>query len=141
MFQHKPNDIIIVELIMDKVKPLAEKTFLLYASKHYNNPQCESIDEFYEDLNRIKYVKRLLRKFVKSGVLRERLILNHLIILQNVFGASCSSRMLFFKIDKELFPQLKTFLVYLNYLPETIPEVKVDEIPLDATIITQLRKI
>ena len=99
---------------MDKVKPLAEKTFLLYASKHYNNPQCESIDEFYEDLNRIKYVKRLLRKFVKSGVLRERLILNHLIILQNVFGASCSSRMLFFKIDKELFPQLKTFLVYLK---------------------------
>ena len=120
---------------------LTNKNFKLYAAQHYNNPECTDVEEFQQDLNRFKYLKRLLTRYELTGELQERLILNHLIILQNVFGASCSSRMLFFKIDKELFPQLKTFLVYLNYLPDTIPEVKVDEIPLDATIITQLRKI
>jgi hypothetical protein len=99
------------------------------------------MDEFYEDLNRIKYVKRLLRKYANTGMLRERLILNHLIILQNVFGPAVTSRILFFKIDKELFSELKTFLVYLNYLPEQLPELDLDEIPLDNRIVTELRKI
>ena len=73
------------------------------------------MDEFNEDLNRIKYIKRLLRKYIKTGILRERLILNHLIILQNVFGPTVTSRILFFKVDKELYSELKTFLIYLNY--------------------------
>ena len=129
-----------MELIMQS-KPLNDKNFLLFASKHYDNPQCESIDEFHEDLNRIKYIKRLLKKYKKVGVLRERLILNHIIILQNIFGPHCCCRILFFKIEKELHSELKTFLVYLNYLPSELPEVDVDGIPLDSKIITTLRKI
>ena len=93
---------------------LTNSNFLLYASKHYENPQCEGMHEFREDLNRIKYIKRLLRKYVKSGILRERLILNHIIILQNVFGPVVCSRILFFKINKELHSQLKTFLIFLS---------------------------
>tara|TARA_Y100000034_G_C6779341_1_gene348174 strand:- start:37 stop:336 length:300 start_codon:yes stop_codon:yes gene_type:complete len=99
------------------------------------------MEEFNEDLNRIKYIKRLLRKYKKTGVLRERLILNHLIILQNVFGPAATSRMLFFKINEELFSELKTFLIFLKYLPEEIPETNLDNIPLDSKIVTILRTI
>ena len=83
----------------------------------------------------------ILRKYKKTGILRERLILNHLIILQNVFGPLVTSRMLFFKIDEELFSELKTFLIYLSYLPERIPEVDLEKIPLDSKIVSTLRKI
>ena len=120
---------------------ITNNNFLLFATKHYDNPHCENMDEFYEDLNRIKYIKRLLRKYKKTGILRERLILNHLIILQNVFGPMVTSRMLFFKIDEELFSELKTFLIFLNYLPDRIPEVDLEKIPLDNKIISTLRKI
>lgn len=121
---------------------LNNNNFILYVSKYYDNPQCDSMDEFNEDLNRIKYIKRLLRKYIKTGILRERLILNHLIILQNVFGPLVTSRILFFKVDKELYSELKTFLIYLNYLPEdSISEVNLDEIPLDNKIVSILRKI
>lgn len=120
---------------------LNDDNFILYVSKHYENPECGTMDEFYEDLNRIKYVKRLLRKYANTGVLRERLILNHLIILQNVFGPVVTSRILFFKVDDELFSELKTFLIYLNYLPEQLPELDLEEIPLDSRIVTELRKI
>lgn len=129
-----------MELIME-FKSLNDKNFLLFASKHYENPQCESTDEFHEDLNRIKYVKRLLKKYKKTGVLRERLLLNHIIILQNIFGPVCCSRILFFKIETELHSELKTFLVFLNYLPDFLPDIDVDGIPLDNKIITSLRKI
>ena len=122
-------------------KSLNDKNFLLFATQYYDNPQCESMDEFHEDLNRIKYIKRLLKKYKKTGVLRERLLLNHIIILQNIFGPICCSRILFFKIETELHSELKTFLVFLNYLPNELPDVKVDEIPLDNKIITALRKI
>ena len=127
-------------LIME-FKSLNDKNFLLFATQHYDNPQCESMDEFNEDLNRIKYIKRLLKKYKKTGVLRERLLLNHIIILQNIFGPICCSRILFFKIETELHSELKTFLVFLNYLPDKLPDVKVDEIPLDNKIITALRNI
>ena len=120
---------------------LNNNNFILYVSKYYDNPQCDSMDEFNEDLNRIKYIKRLLRKYIKIGILRERLILNHLIILQNVFGPTVTSRILFFKVDEELYSELKTFLVYLKYLPESIPEVNLEEIPLDNKIVSILRKI
>ena len=120
---------------------LNNSNFILYVSKYYDNPQCDSMDEFNEDLNRIKYIKRLLRKYIKTGILRERLILNHLIILQNVFGPTVTSRILFFKVDTELFSELKTFLVYLNYLPDSIPEIDLEQVPLDNKIITSLRKI
>ena len=122
-------------------KSLNYKNFLLFATQYYDNPQCESMDEFHEDLNRIKYIKRLFKKYKKTGVLRERLLLNHIIILQNIFGPICCSRILFFKIETELHSELKTFLVFLNYLPEHLPDMDVDAIPLDNKIITTLRKI
>ena len=83
----------------------------------------------------------MLRKYKKTGILRERLILNHLIILQNVFGPLVTTRMLFFKIDEELFSELKTFLIFLNYLPDTVPNIDVEKIPLDNKIVTTLRMI
>jgi hypothetical protein len=109
--------------------------------KHYDNPQCKNIEEFHEDMNRIKYLKRLFRKYKTSGVLRERLILNHLIIFTNVFGIEASSRLLFSRIEEDLHTYLKTFLIFLNSLPENIPETDLVMIPLDRRIITKLREI
>jgi len=120
---------------------LTDVNFVMYAMKHYENPQFTGIDEFHEDLNRIKYIKRLLRKYHKTGELRERLILNHLIIMNNVFDCEPMCRMLFYKIDEELQPQLKTFLVYLNYLPERVTNVDLESIPLDPRVIETLRGI
>jgi hypothetical protein len=114
-----------------------EDNFPLYAAKNYNNPQCLDVEEFYDDLARFKYIKRLLRKYRTSGELQERLVLNHLIILYNVFGIEAANRMLFYKLEAELWPAIKTFLVFLNYLPE---HEKV-EIPLDPNITNILRKI
>lgn len=116
---------------------LTEDNFTIFAAKHYNNPQCLDISEFEDDLARFKYLKRLLRRYQQSGDLQERLILNHLIVISNVFGISASNRMLFFKIEEELWPVLKTFLVYLNYLPES----EKIEIPLDQNIVKVLRSI
>lgn len=108
--------------------------------KVYDNPQCKGIEEFHEDLDRVKYLKRLFKKYLNSGILRERLILNHLIILHNVLGP-ISTRLLFFKLEKEIHPSLKTFMIYLNYLPETLPEVDLVTIPVDQTIANTLREI
>lgn len=116
---------------------LTEENFELFAAKHYNNPQCVDIEEFHEDLARFKYLKRLLRKYIQSGELQERLVLNHLIIIYNVFGIEAANRMVFHRIEDELWPALKTFLIYLNYLPEN---EKV-EIPIDMKIANILRKI
>ena len=113
----------------------------MFAMKSYENPQCSGIDEFYEDLNRIKYLKRLLRKYKTHGILREQLILNHLIIFYNVFGINPATRLLFSRIETDLHPYLKTFIVYLHNLPETIPEVDLLMIPVDIRIANKLRKI
>ena len=121
---------------------LNEKNFLVYAIKQYDNPQCCNMDEFNEDINRIKYIKRLLRRYDKTGELRERLLLNHIIILGNVFSAKVASRLLMFKIEKELHSYLKTFLLFLDFIPEDgIPECDLDIIPLDNKIITTLRNL
>lgn len=113
----------------------------MFAMKHYDNPQCLSEDEFYDDLNRTKYLKRLFKKYKNSGVLKERLILNHIIIFYNVFGIECGTRLLFFKIEDEFYSILKTFLVYLNYLPEEIPEADLITIPLNTQAMKTLREI
>lgn len=118
---------------------LNDSNFVMYAMKHYENPQFTGIEEFHEDLNRIKYIKRLLRKYHKTNELRERLILNHLIIMNNVFDCEPMCRLLFHKIDDELQPQLKTFLVYLNFLPKNVPNINIEEIPLDPRIVETLR--
>jgi len=120
---------------------LNDENFEYFCMKSYTNPQCKSVDEFREDMDRIKYLKRLFRKYKTSKVLRERLILNHLIILYNVFGIEGATRILFYKIEPELWPFLKTFIIFLKSLPEDIPECDLVKIPLDINIINKLRKI
>lgn len=91
---------------------------MLFALKHYDNPQCEGEKEFHDDMKRFKYIKRLLRKYKDHGVLKERLILNHIIVLNNVFGPDACSTLLLFKIEQEHWPQVKSFLSFLGMLPE-----------------------
>jgi hypothetical protein len=98
---------------------LNDDNFLLYAMKSYDKPNC-ILSEFEEDLCRIKYIKRLIRRYKTTGELKERLILNHIIILSNVFGIESCVRMLFYKLDKEDYEVLKTFLLFLNYMPRYI---------------------
>lgn len=121
---------------------LTENNFLLYAMHHYDNPQCHSIEEFEEDLRKFLYVKKLLTRYKKDNELRERLILNHIIVLYNVFG-DATTNMLFYKIDETCWDTLITFLVYLERMPESLPQysIKLSDVPLDETIITCLRKL
>lgn len=117
--------------------------FLLFAAKNYDNPTCSSIKEFQDDLKRFKYIKRLLKRYKKTGVISERLLLNHIILLHNVFNEAVVP-MLFYKLEKEHWPQIKTFLVFLNYMPEYMkitPSVSSTSIPLDPNIINKLRRI
>ena len=102
----------------------------MYAMKMYTNPQCSDMNEFQEDLNRIKYIKRLLGRYESKGHLRERLLLNHIIILNNVFGSEACCRILFFKIENRFYSHLKTLLSYLQYLPKEIPGINLKEIPI-----------
>lgn len=127
-------------LLMNYVK-LNDENFMSFAMKMYTNPQCTKIEEFMEDMDRFKYLKRLFRKYKFNGILRERLILNHLIILYNVFDIETATRLLFFRLEKELYPYLKTFLLYLKYLPKSIPETDLVRIPLDPKIINTLRML
>lgn len=124
-----------------KFDTLDDDNYMMFAMKMYNNPQCKNISEFHEDMNRIKYLKRLFRKYKSSGQLRERLILNHIIIFYNVFDIVSATRLLFSRIEKDLHPFLKTFIVFLNTLPERIPEADLVNIPLDRRIINKLREI
>ena len=109
---------------------------------HYDNPQCHSLQEFDEDLKKFLYLKKLISRYKNNGELRERLILNHIIVLYNIFGEA-ATKMLFYKIDEDCWDTLVTFLVYLDRMPETIPEygIILSEVILDETIIATLRKI
>jgi hypothetical protein len=91
---------------------------IMFAIKHYDNPQCEGEREFYDDMKRFKYIKRLLRKHKDTGILKERLLLNHIIILNNLFGAEACVTLLLFKIHKEYWETLKSFLLFLNMIRE-----------------------
>lgn len=109
-------------------KKITSENVLMFALKHYDNPQCEGEKEFYDDLKRFKYIKRLLRKYEDQGVLKERLILNHIIVLYNVFGADAASTLLFFKIEKLHWSQVKSFLLFLHMIPEgELPEIEEDK--------------
>lgn len=101
------------------IDDLNDDNFLIFAMKCYDSPKC-IMSEFEEDLKRIKYIKRLIKRYRTTGELKERLILNHLIILSNVFGTKNAVRMLFYKIDKEDYNILKTFLIFLDYMPSVI---------------------
>ena len=100
---------------------LTDANFLLYAASNYTNPSSYDTDEFYQDLNRFKYIKKLFHRYYEKNELRERLILNHLITMYNIFDHRACTRMLFFKIDEKYWPALKTFLLFLNYMPECVP--------------------
>ena len=121
--------------------PLNEDNFLLYAIKAYDNPHATGMNEFYEDLNRIKYIKRLFNKYDTKKVLKERLLLNHIMILNNVFGVEGCARILFFKIESKYHSYLKSFLDFLQILPRRIPEIKIENIPTDHRIIKILKEI
>ena len=89
---------------------------IMFAIKHYDNPQCEGEKEFYDDMKRFKYIKRLLRKHKDTDVLKERLLLNHIIVLNNLFGAEACVILLLFKIQREYWETLKSFLLFLNII-------------------------
>jgi hypothetical protein len=114
---------------------LNNDTFFLYAAKNYMNNSCESVEEFENDLSRIRYIKRLLRKYKETGDLKERLILNHIIVLYNVFDNTACTNMLKYKLAKYL-PELKPFLLYLSYWKD-----ETDGIVMDVKIIRALRTI
>lgn len=98
---------------------LTDDNFIMFAMKSYDSPNC-MMSEFEEDLKRLKYIKRLIKKYKVTGDLKERLILNHIIVLGNVFGVNATVRMLFFKFDEEDYSILKTFLLFLNYMPKVV---------------------
>ena len=128
-----------------KFDDLNEKNFLLYAMKEYNNPQCTEVEEFNDDLKKIKYIKRLLNQYVSEGVLKERLLLNHIIVFYNVFPPAAATRILFFKIEEKFWPMLKPFLFYLKLMPEDKiesimgKEIRTNEILMDQGVIDSLR--
>ena len=125
---------------------LTDENFLIYCAKHYDNPCCQSTEEFIEDLNRIKYIKKLVTRFIENGELKERLILNHLTILYNIFGPEHLSRILYLKM-KSQFQYVKPFLILLNIMPLKMYNIKdesiieTDLIPMNEEIIAKLRKI
>lgn len=100
------------------IDTLDDSNFILYAAKHYDNPQCYDVDEFYDDLKRFKYIKRLFGKYHDTGEIRENLILNHIVVLYNVFGEA-ATRMLFFKLVG-YYPYLKPFLIVIGRMPDTL---------------------
>ena len=129
------------------IDKLDETNFLLYAAKHYENTQCYDTIEFYDDLKRFKYIKRLFNRYMEEGILKERLILNHIIILNNVFGPEATTKMLFLKC-KGMEAYLKPFLLFLNILPEKVENIGIEnrtiytrEIKMDTHIFQELRKI
>ena len=126
---------------------LDESNFFVYAAKHYDNPYCYDTIEFYDDLNRFKYLKRLFSRYQETGELKERLILNHIIVLYNLFGVEPTTRMLFLKL-RGFDHYLKPFLVLLNYMPEIVRSIGIEgkdilssDIRMDQNIVEKLRKI
>ena len=123
---------------------LNNENFMIFAIKAYNKPNCV-MSEFYEDLKRIKYVKRLFIKYHKNKEIKERLVINHLIVIYNVFGANSATRILFYKVDEKYYTILKTFLIFLNYMPKYVigirgKNIRSSDIPVDLKLADILRK-
>lgn len=116
---------------------LTEDNLFLYAAKHYYNPRFSDIEEFNEDLKRFKYIKRLINRYQENGILVERLILNHTIVIFNVFGIEAALNILDLKLDEKHWPVMKPFLVFLKY----ITNEQYTGIKMDQTVIEALRKI
>ena len=118
----------------EKITP---ENVVMYAIKHYDNPQCEGEKEFQDDLKRFKYIKRLLRKYYDTGILKERLLLNHFTVLNNVFGSTASTTLLLYKIQEEYWPALKSFLIFLN----SISSEELDHVNYDVDVLDVLEEL
>ena len=118
---------------------LTEDNFLLFAIKNYENPQAVTKEDFDKDLNHFKYIKRLLKRYKNSGQLKTHLLLNHFIILYNIFGEA-TTPMLFFKIEEDLWPCMKTFVMFLGKFPE-YPKSSIHDIQPDLYCLQELYKI
>ena len=118
---------------------LNEDNFLLFAIKNYENPQAVTKEDFDKDLNHFKYIKRLLKRYKNTGVLKTHLLLNHFIVLYNIFGEAATP-MLFFKIEEDLWSSMKSFIMFLNKLPE-YPKTYMHDIQVDINCLSQLYEI
>jgi hypothetical protein len=116
---------------------LNEENFLLFAIKNYENPQAITKDDFHRDLNHFKYIKRLLRKYKNTGDLKVHLLLNHFIILYNIFD-DATTPMLFYKLEEDLWSTTKTFIMFLNRLPQ-YPKGQIHDIQVDLDVLSQLQ--
>ena len=116
---------------------ITTNNFVMYAIKHYENPQCEGEKEFHDDMKRFKYIKRLFKKYILSGQLKERLLLNHIIILRNLFGTEACVTLLLFKTHREYLSVLKSFLIFLNMIRED----ELTDIESDSYVLKALRKL
>lgn len=118
---------------------LNEDNYIIFAIKHYENPQAITQEDFFEDMKRFKWIKRLLNKYKNTGELNVHLIVNHFMVLYNVFGEA-TTPLLFYKINKELWGVLKTFVLYLGRLPE-YPKTTIHDIPVDIECLKILNSI
>lgn len=126
-----------MEQMMKLFEQLTEDNFLLYAARNYYNPKCIDAEEFYEDLKRFKYIKRLINRYQENDSLSERLILNHIIVIFNVFGIEAACQMLEFRFDRKQWQIIKPFLIFLNYIKND----QYTDISMDKIVIERLRKI
>ena len=122
---------------MLRFKELTEKNLLLYAAKHYSNPTFSDIEDFHEDLKRFKYIKRLLNRYLETDDLSERLILNHLIVIFNMFGIEAALNILDLKLEEKHWPVVKPFLIFLKYIKND----QYTGIAMDPSVVEALRKI
>ena len=118
---------------------LNEENFLLFAIKNYENPQAVTKEDFEKDLSHFKYIKRLLKRYKNNGELRSHLLINHFIVLYNIFGEA-TTPMLFYKLEKNLWPVIKTFVVFLGRLPD-YPHTYIHEIEMDENCLRELESI
>jgi len=116
---------------------ITNENVIMFAIKHYDNPQCEGEKEFYDDMKRFKYIKRLLRKHKDTNVLKERLLLNHIIVLHNLFGSEACVTLLLFKIQREYWGTLKSFLLFLNIIRKD----ELQQINHDVKVLEKLREL
>ena len=124
---------------------LNNENFIIYAMKAYDRPNC-LMSEFKEDMKKFNYLKRLFHKYRKTGELKEQLVLNHLVVIYNVFGPEPATRMLFYRMAKEEYSVLKTYLIFLNSMPTVIKgirgqDIRSSDIEVDMVIAEELRKI
>tara|TARA_E500000318_G_scaffold52371_1_gene48867 strand:+ start:227 stop:604 length:378 start_codon:yes stop_codon:yes gene_type:complete len=125
-----------MKILSEKIE-VTEENYLIVAAKHYQNPQCTSTEEFYDDLNRVKYIKRLINRYFDTQEISERLIINHIIVFYNVFGIEIATKLLAVKLEHKYWTVIKCFLVKLNYLTSS----DLAGIHMDKKVVEALRKI